>query len=73
MSKYYRTEEKDLEDRPEYTGEQVKENTTITTLYGDALVTPPNYVFTDSDGNKFGVAEVEVDTLYTKTKASKKA
>lgn len=67
-SKYYLTAHKELEDKPVYTGKQVSENTKVQTVNGEILVTAPNYVFTDSDGNSFGVAEADVKNLYTVTK-----
>lgn len=69
---YYLTEQRGEKDRLEFTGEQVEENTTIQTLAGEALITPPHYIFTDSNGNRFGVAEADVKALYTRARDSKK-
>jgi hypothetical protein len=54
-----------------YEAEQVKENTEIKTQFGTVVVTAGNYIFTDKDGNKFGVSALEVDDLYTPVEKSK--
>lgn len=74
MAKYYSKSQKDVDSklRTIYEVEKVDKNTEIDTEYGPALVTEGNYIFTDSNGNKFGVAESELKVSYIKVAENKK-
>lgn len=48
--------------------EQVKKDTTITTQWGDALVTKGNYIITYEDGSQVGMAEQDLVAQYKPVK-----
>ena len=66
--KYIHNSDKDQKKPAKYTAEPVKKYTEIETPAGQALIAPGNYVMTDPDGNKFGITQSDLDSLYTTVK-----
>lgn len=75
MKKYHdinfkklKEESGDLYHLPVYTGVQVKEPTEVPFKNTVVVVTPPNYLLTDEDGNSFGVSEEDMPNMYVEAK-----
>lgn len=64
--KYILKEFADVKDMPVYEGELYdgERPTNIGTEDSEIIVTQGNYIFTDADGNKFGVAAEDVKNIY---------
>jgi hypothetical protein len=71
MAKFYRKSDVQMNEQTGgsypiavFTGHQVEETETVPFQNTSIIVTPPNYVLTDKDGNSFGVAEEDFDRMY---------
>lgn len=66
MTKFYLREQKDTpkKERVYFDGKQVDKYTVIETRFGEVNVAPENWIFTDSEGNKFGVANADIGNAY---------